>query len=79
MTIDKITYCIDLIALVVQIIATFFMFLNSPINIPSGAFMGNDVDYSTPNKQNKRLKFGFKLLCIGFVLQMFSLIMKNPL
>jgi hypothetical protein len=79
MTIDKVTYLIDLIALVVQIIATVFMFLNSPMNIPSGAFLVDKVDYSTPNKQNKRLKLGFKLLCVGFVLQMFSLIMKNPL
>ena len=75
---EKITYCIDITALVIQIIATILMFSNSPFNKPSGAFMPKKIDFEIPNKRNKRLNFGFKLLCIGFVLQMISLMTKSP-
>ena len=62
MSCEKITYDIDGVALVVQIIASVLMFLNSPINEPSGAFMVNVVDFETPKKRNSKLKFGFLLL-----------------
>ena len=75
---EKITYGVDLIALLIQIVASILMFLNSPMNKPQGSFMVNKVDVATPLKRNNKLRFGFLLLCIGFVLQMASLLMKNP-
>lgn len=74
---QKIVNSIDLIALIIQIIATVFMFFNSPINKPSIAFSYPSVDMKTPQKRNQRLRLGFLLLCIGFILQLSSLIIKG--
>lgn len=70
---------IDLIALIIQIIATIQMFFNSPINKPNATFSFPSVDFETPKRRNKRLRLGFLFLCIGFILQMISLIIKNYL
>jgi hypothetical protein len=78
MSYEKITYIIDLLALSIQIIAAVLMFLNSPVNRPNGSFLVNNIDFETPQKRNYRLRLGFMLLCIGFILQMGSLIIKNP-
>lgn len=75
---EKLIFSIDFFALFIQIIASVIMFQNSPENKPQGIFMRNTVDIQTPKRRNNSLRFGFLLLCVGFVLQMGSLIIKNP-
>jgi len=71
------TNILDLTALIIQIIGTIIMFLNAPKNEPKGAFIGtSNPDYKTPQKRERRTKYGFLLLAIGFAIQLASLIIK---
>ncbi len=72
----NITYVLDIIALVIQIIATAILFFNGPKNKPDGAFIFNKVDLETPRKREKNLRIGFAILCVGFFLQLVSLLFK---
>lgn len=72
------TNLLDILALIIQIIATILMFLNSPSNKPEGNFIySDDPDYLLPKRKNKWLKKGFLILCIGFMLQLISLFTKQ--
>lgn len=67
----------DLLALIIQIWGTTIMFLNAAKNKPNGSFIiADNPDYVTPNKRERRLRWGFLLLGIGFLIQFISLIMK---
>lgn len=78
MILEKIQYLLDLIALLIQITASVIVYLNSPVNKPMGLFMSNNVDMKTPELRNRKLRFGFLLLCVGFCIQLLSSITKNP-
>jgi len=71
------TNLLDFAALVIQVIGTVIMFLNSPKNEPKGTFIGtSNPDYETPKKREHRTKRGFFLLAVGFSIQLLSLVIK---
>jgi hypothetical protein len=66
---------LDILALIIQIMATAFMFFNSPVNVAEGGWISaTNPDMETPRKKNKNLKRGFLFLCLGFCIQLISLI-----
>lgn len=70
---------LEAFALSVQIAGTLIMALNSPKNIPVGAFMTSGTTteaYSKPKRRNDYTRYGLILLCIGFALQLMFLILK---
>jgi hypothetical protein len=71
------TNLLDLLALLIQITGTVIMFFNAPKNKPEGTFIrASNPDYETPKKRERRIKWGFFLLAIGFAIQLVSLIIK---
>jgi hypothetical protein len=70
--------CIDISALLIQLIAAIIMFLNSPNNTETNAAFFDDYDEVRPieNKRNKRLKSGFLLLLIGITISLLSTLIK---
>lgn len=74
----RVTNILDLLALIIQIMATIIMFFNSPSNKPEGSFIySGNPDFTTPKRKNRWLKNGFLILCLGFILQLISLIIKQ--
>lgn len=76
MKIDTLTNILDLTAITVQIVATIIMFFNGPKNLPAGNFMSNAIDLEKPKKRESKIKIGFAVLSIGFIIQLGSLIIK---
>jgi len=71
------TNLLDLLALLIQITGTVIMFLNAPKNEPKGTFVyAGNSDYETPKKRERRTKWGFFLLAVGFAIQLISLLIK---
>lgn len=69
---------IDLSSLMFQIIGSWILFYNSPINEPNGTLIYNsDPDYNKLNKKNKRTKLGFMLLTIGLLIQFVNTLYKG--
>jgi hypothetical protein len=53
------------------------MFFNAPKNEPKGSFISSsNPDYETPRKRERRIKWGFFLLAVGFGIQLLSLIIR---
>lgn len=75
---EKIINILDVLALLVQLIGSGFIYYNSPENIPVGSPIGfGETDFKTPKKRNKALKTGFLILSIGFVIAIVSLVLKD--
>ncbi len=72
----KINNALDIIALTIQIAGTLMMAFNSPKNLPAGAFMTVNVDVVTPRKRETKTKIGLLILCLGFFIQLISLLIK---
>lgn len=72
----RITNWVDVIALIIQIVGTMLMAINAPKNKPMGTFAGLGVDYKTPLKRENYIRMGLIVLCVGFILQLVSLIIK---
>jgi hypothetical protein len=70
---------VDVAALLIQLLATILMYLNSPDNTAKGFHMFGEDDEKfrrIDNKRNKRLRFGFLLLLIGIAISLISTIIK---
>ncbi len=73
----SLTNCLDILALLIQIFGTVFMFWNSPDNKVEGGFIfAGNPDLDIPKKRNRKLQRGFQILCLGFIVQFFSLLLK---
>jgi hypothetical protein len=73
----SLTNSFDLISLVIIFIATFIMAINAPKNKPDGAFCSDVIDFEKPRKRERNTKIGLIILCIGFFIQLLSLIIKT--
>jgi len=76
----KIDYfkCLDILALLVQLVGAFIMYKNSPNNTETNASFFDDYDQVKPieEKKNENLKRGFLLLVIGILIALISTILK---
>ena len=71
---------LDFIALSIQLIGIWIMFKNSPDNKPDGVIYlkkWGETDLKEPKTKNLRLKEGFLILGIGFIIAFISLILKT--
>ena len=69
---------LSFVALFVQIAGAYIMYKNSPdnkSNVAQSTSFGN-ADYDTPKRRNRRIKTGFGILAIGFIIQMISMIVQ---
>ena len=69
--------CVDIIALLIQLIAATIMYLNSPVNrhIVLYTREENEKFIKNNNLKNKRLKQGFLLLVIGLAISLITTIL----
>jgi hypothetical protein len=77
MDISIIATILDFAALIVQVTGSFIMFNNSPINKSDGLLADDFDDTPIITRKNKRLRNGFLILAIGFLLAFISLILKT--
>jgi hypothetical protein len=61
---------LDLLAVLIQIIGTYILVKGSPENTFKGAVIySNNEDFKKIEKQNKKMKNGFKILLFGLAIQ----------
>jgi hypothetical protein len=74
----KLTDCTDLVAILIQLAAAITIYKNSPTNKPSGALIGvSNPDMQKPNTMNNWLKIGFRILVLGYLVQLCSFSLKQ--
>ena len=68
---------LDLVAVVIQIIGSFFLFFSSPENKTDAALIfAANSDFNSIKQRNFRMRIGFLILCIGLMVQGFSVGLK---
>lgn len=70
--------CIKLMeisSILFQLVGSIILFLNSPINEPTGSFIySENPNYDKPKKKNISLKWGFGVMLVGFCIQLLTLV-----